>query len=99
MKLTKGLRGFQVFTFESHSSRGFSYGIFHMCHDLIFMDFKILAPCKELDIWGSNLQIWTLKSIISTIEFIEVQRGCDAIKQGSTSRTLEGEGGEYSSCT
>jgi hypothetical protein len=30
---------------------------------LIFMDFKILASCKELDIWGSiwsfeNLQIW-----------------------------------------
>jgi len=50
LNLTIGRRGFQVFTFESHSSLRFFIWYFSHVSQLIFMDFKILAPCKELDI-------------------------------------------------
>jgi hypothetical protein len=50
LKLTNGHRGFQVFTFESYYSLRFFIWYFSHVSQLIFMDFKILASCKELDI-------------------------------------------------
>jgi hypothetical protein len=42
LKLTNGVGGFQVFTFESHSSLRIFIWYFSHVSRLIFMDFKIL---------------------------------------------------------